>query len=124
MRKRAVEVHFHDGVRRRNEETDSPGHCRFITLEGHRIAAPSVATWPRDRTFAPLEEMGCRCVELPVASKGTNPRDDLKTLAVLYRDEKLASRSKLITAGSHARMTPAPGGEAGAQVRSLPTVAA
>jgi transcriptional regulator with XRE-family HTH domain len=43
---------------------------------------------------------------------------------VLYRDEKLASRSKLITAGSHARMTPAPGGDAGAQVRSLPTVAA
>jgi glycosyltransferase involved in cell wall biosynthesis len=41
---------------------------------------------PRDRTFAPLEEMGCRCVELPVASKGTNPRDDLKTLAVLYRE--------------------------------------
>ncbi|CAH2800346.1 MAG: Lipid carrier : UDP-N-acetylgalactosaminyltransferase (EC / Alpha-1,3-N-acetylgalactosamine transferase PglA (EC; Putative glycosyltransferase [uncultured Caballeronia sp.] len=41
---------------------------------------------PRDRTFAPLEEMGCRCVELPVASKGTNPRDDLKTLAALYRE--------------------------------------
>ena len=33
---------------------------------------------PRDRTFELLEEMGCRCVELPVASKGTNPRDDLQ----------------------------------------------
>jgi glycosyltransferase involved in cell wall biosynthesis len=41
---------------------------------------------PRDRTFEPLTEMGCRCVELPVASKGTDPRQDLKTLAALYRE--------------------------------------
>ena len=40
---------------------------------------------PRDRTTALLEQMGCRFVELVVASKGTNPRDDLRTLAALYR---------------------------------------
>jgi glycosyltransferase involved in cell wall biosynthesis len=40
---------------------------------------------PRDRTSALLEQMGCRCIELHVASKGTNPRDDLRTMWVLYR---------------------------------------
>jgi glycosyltransferase involved in cell wall biosynthesis len=40
---------------------------------------------PRDRTFDLLSAMGCRCIELPVASKGTNPRDDLRTLWALYR---------------------------------------
>jgi hypothetical protein len=40
---------------------------------------------PRDRTFEPLAAMGCRCIELPVASKGTNPLDDLRTLVALYR---------------------------------------
>ena len=40
---------------------------------------------PQDRTFAPLAAMGCRCIELPVASKGTNPLDDLATLRTLYR---------------------------------------
>jgi glycosyltransferase involved in cell wall biosynthesis len=40
---------------------------------------------PRDRTTALLEQMGCRFVELYVASKGTNPRDDLRTFAALYR---------------------------------------
>ncbi|MEM5440074.1 glycosyltransferase family 4 protein [Paraburkholderia diazotrophica] len=40
---------------------------------------------PRDRTFDLLKEMGCRCIELQVASKGTNPRDDLRTMASLYR---------------------------------------
>jgi len=40
---------------------------------------------PRDRTFDPLSAMGCRCIDLPVASKGTNPRDDLRTLWALYR---------------------------------------
>jgi hypothetical protein len=42
----------------------------------------------------------------------------------LYREEKLASRANLITAGSHSRISTAPSGESGAQVRSLPTVAA
>jgi glycosyltransferase involved in cell wall biosynthesis len=40
---------------------------------------------PRDRTFDLLSAMGCRCIDLPVASKGTNPRDDLRTLWALYR---------------------------------------
>lgn len=40
---------------------------------------------PRDRTTALLEQMGCRFVGLHVASKGTNPRDDLRTFAALYR---------------------------------------
>ncbi|ALL64365.1 Lipid carrier : UDP-N-acetylgalactosaminyltransferase [Paraburkholderia caribensis MBA4] len=40
---------------------------------------------PRDRTFDLLQQMGCRCIELHVASKGTNPRDDLRTLWALYR---------------------------------------
>jgi glycosyltransferase involved in cell wall biosynthesis len=40
---------------------------------------------PRDRTFDLLGAMGCRCIELPMASKGTNPRDDLRTLWALYR---------------------------------------
>ncbi|PLZ00551.1 glycosyl transferase [Burkholderia sp. WAC0059] len=40
---------------------------------------------PRDRTFEPLAAMGCRCIDLPVASKGTNPLDDLRTLRALYR---------------------------------------
>jgi glycosyltransferase involved in cell wall biosynthesis len=40
---------------------------------------------PRDRTFDPLAAMGCRCIDLPVASKGTNPADDLRTLRALYR---------------------------------------
>jgi transcriptional regulator with XRE-family HTH domain len=42
----------------------------------------------------------------------------------LYREEKLAARAGLVTTGTHSRMLPAPAGEAGAQVRSLPTVAA
>jgi glycosyltransferase involved in cell wall biosynthesis len=40
---------------------------------------------PRDRTFDLLTAMGCRCIDLPVASKGTNPRDDLRTLWALFR---------------------------------------
>ncbi|RFU46037.1 glycosyltransferase family 4 protein [Paraburkholderia sp. DHOC27] len=40
---------------------------------------------PRDRTFDLLATMGCRCIDLPVASKGTNPRDDLRTLWALFR---------------------------------------
>jgi glycosyltransferase involved in cell wall biosynthesis len=40
---------------------------------------------PRDRTTALLEQMGCRCIEFHVASKGTNPRDDLRTMMALYK---------------------------------------
>lgn len=40
---------------------------------------------PHDRTFDLLTAMGCRCIALPIASKGTNPRDDLRTLWSLFR---------------------------------------
>jgi transcriptional regulator with XRE-family HTH domain len=42
----------------------------------------------------------------------------------LYREEKLTSRASLVTSGGGARISPAPSGDPGAQVRSLPTVAA
>ncbi len=43
----------------------------------------------------------------------------------LHREEKLALRGSLIANGSHARITPAgASSDGGAQVRSLPTVAA
>jgi transcriptional regulator with XRE-family HTH domain len=42
---------------------------------------------------------------------------------VLYREEKLASRATLVGAG-HARISPAAPGDAGVQLRTLPTVAA
>ncbi len=58
-------------------------HGLIRTLVGKGVTVTVIA--PRDRTFALLEEMGCRCIELFVASKGTNPRDDLRTLSELYR---------------------------------------
>src|ERR1700722_7209004 len=42
----------------------------------------------------------------------------------LYREEKLTLRSSLIAADTHSRITAAPSAEPGAQVRSMPTVAA
>jgi glycosyltransferase involved in cell wall biosynthesis len=57
------------------------GLLRALTAAGAQITIIA----PRDRTFEPLAAMGCRCVELPVASKGTNPVDDLGTLRALYR---------------------------------------
>src|ERR1700750_2396447 len=42
----------------------------------------------------------------------------------LYRDAKLGSRSGVVTSGGHSRIAAAPAGDAAAQVRSLPTVAA
>lgn len=40
---------------------------------------------PRDAAFARLSEIGCQCVDLPLASKGTRVREDLGTLLALYR---------------------------------------
>ena len=57
------------------------GVIRMLVARGVRV----VVLAPRDRTFPLLEQMGCHCIELPVASKGTNPLDDLRTLAALYR---------------------------------------
>ncbi|WP_438393879.1 glycosyltransferase family 4 protein [Caballeronia sp. DA-9] len=58
------------------------GLLRMLVEQGAEVSIIA----PRDRTFPLMEDMGCRCVELPMASKGTNPRDDLKTLAALYRE--------------------------------------
>jgi glycosyltransferase involved in cell wall biosynthesis len=57
------------------------GLLRALAQTGARITIIA----PRDRTFEPLVAMGCQCIELPVASKGTNPLDDLRTLLALYR---------------------------------------
>ncbi|ADG14751.1 glycosyltransferase involved in cell wall biosynthesis [Paraburkholderia atlantica] len=53
------------------------------TLIGRGVDVTVLA--PRDRTFELLAAMGCRCIELPVASKGTSPGEDLRTLVALYR---------------------------------------
>ena len=74
---------------------------------------------PRDRTFEPLEEMGCRCVELPVASKGTNPRDDLKTLAALYREYR-ATRPHMVF---HYTIKPNIFGSIAAKLAGVPSIA-
>jgi glycosyltransferase involved in cell wall biosynthesis len=58
-------------------------HGLIRTLIGKGVTVIVIA--PRDRTFALLEQMGCRCIDLFVASKGTNPRDDLRTMGALYR---------------------------------------
>lgn len=56
------------------------GLIRTLVAKGARV----IVVAPRDRTFALLEQMGCRCIDLFVASKGTNPRDDLRTLRALH----------------------------------------
>ncbi len=61
------------------------GVLRMLTARGADVTIIA----PRDRTFEPLIEMGCRCIELPVASKGTDPREDLKTLLALYREYRV-----------------------------------
>jgi glycosyltransferase involved in cell wall biosynthesis len=67
------------------------GLLRMLTERGAQVTIIA----PRDRTFEPLIEMGCRCVELPVASKSTDPRDDLKTLLALFREYR-ATRPHLV----------------------------
>jgi glycosyltransferase involved in cell wall biosynthesis len=67
------------------------GLLRMLIERGAQVSIIA----PRDRTFEPLIEMGCRCVELPVASKSTNPLDDLKTLASLYREYR-ATRPHIV----------------------------
>jgi glycosyltransferase involved in cell wall biosynthesis len=57
------------------------GLIRMLVAKRVRV----IVLAPRDRTFPLLEQMGCECIDLPVASKGTNPLDDLRTLAALYR---------------------------------------
>jgi glycosyltransferase involved in cell wall biosynthesis len=57
------------------------GLIRTLVARGVEV----VVLAPPDRTFALLAQMGCRCIALPVASKGTRPREDLGTLWALYR---------------------------------------
>ncbi|WP_129561386.1 glycosyltransferase family 4 protein [Paraburkholderia dokdonensis] len=57
------------------------GFLRALNAAGAQVTIIA----PRDRTFEPLAEMGCNCVDLPVASKGTNPLDDLRTLLALFK---------------------------------------
>ncbi|HVE10934.1 MAG TPA: glycosyltransferase family 4 protein [Paraburkholderia sp.] len=57
------------------------GLIRELVARG--VAVTVIA--PRDRTTELLIAMGCQWIELAVASKGTNPRDDLRTLWQLYR---------------------------------------
>ena len=74
---------------------------------------------PRDRTFAPLEEMGCRCVELPVASKSTDPRHDLQTLAALYREYR-ATQPHMVF---HYTIKPNIYGSIAAKLAGVPSIA-
>ena len=57
------------------------GLLRALTGAGVQVTVIA----PRDRMFEPLTAMGCRCIDLPLAPKGTNPVHDLRTLCALYR---------------------------------------
>ncbi|KWE59713.1 glycosyl transferase [Burkholderia ubonensis] len=57
------------------------GLIRTLVARGAEV----IVAAPDDRTVPLLEQMGCRYVPLAVASKGTSPREDLGTLAALYR---------------------------------------
>ncbi|AOK52024.1 glycosyl transferase [Burkholderia stagnalis] len=57
------------------------GLIRMLVARGAEV----IVAAPHDRTVPLLEQMGCRYVPLAVASKGTSPREDLGTLAALYR---------------------------------------
>lgn len=58
-------------------------HGVLNAFRARGIAVTVIA--PKDRTFALLEQMGVRCIDLAVASKGTNPVQDLKLMATLRR---------------------------------------
>lgn len=57
------------------------GFLRALNKAGAKVTVIA----PRDRTFEPLAAMGCRCIDLHLASKSTNPFGDLRTLVALYR---------------------------------------
>jgi len=61
--------------------TYRPGLIKALLAHGARVTVLA----PRDRTFAPLQALGVTCIDVPIASKGTNPLADLKTLVVLWR---------------------------------------
>lgn len=57
------------------------GLIRMLVASGAEV----IVLVPRDRTVEPLEAMGCRYLELQVASKGTDPLEDLLMLAAMRR---------------------------------------
>ena len=57
-------------------------HGLLQTLLAQKARITIIA--PEDRTFALLTEMGCECVPLRMASKGTRPLQDGATLRQLY----------------------------------------
>ncbi|KAF1011934.1 MAG: N,N'-diacetylbacillosaminyl-diphospho-undecaprenol alpha-1,3-N-acetylgalactosaminyltransferase [Burkholderia gladioli] len=57
------------------------GLIRMLVASGTEV----IVLAPRDRTVEPLEAMGCRYLELPVASQGTDPLEDLSLLAAMRR---------------------------------------
>jgi glycosyltransferase involved in cell wall biosynthesis len=61
--------------------TYRPGLIKSLLAHGARVTVLA----PRDRTFAPLQALGVTCIDVPIASKGTNPLADLKTLVALWR---------------------------------------
>jgi glycosyltransferase involved in cell wall biosynthesis len=61
--------------------TYRPGLIKALLAQGARVTVLA----PHDRTFAPLQALGVTCIDVPVASKGTNPLADLKTLVALWR---------------------------------------
>jgi glycosyltransferase involved in cell wall biosynthesis len=91
------------------------GLLRMLTARGADVTIIA----PRDRTFEPLAAMGCRCVELPVASKGTDPRQDLKTLMALYREYR-ATRPHLVF---HYTIKPNIYGSVAAKLAGVPSIA-
>jgi glycosyltransferase involved in cell wall biosynthesis len=91
------------------------GVLRMLTAAGAQVTIIA----PRDRTFEPLTAMGCRCVELPVASKGTDPRQDFKTLAALYREYR-ATRPHIVF---HYTIKPNIYGSLAAMLARVPSIA-
>jgi glycosyltransferase involved in cell wall biosynthesis len=91
------------------------GLLRMLIEQGAEVSIIA----PRDRTFPLMEAMGCRCVDLPMASKGTNPRDDLRTLAALYREYR-AARPQIVF---HYTIKPNIYGTIAAKLAGIPSIA-
>ncbi|AOI69673.1 glycosyltransferase family 4 protein [Burkholderia ubonensis] len=91
------------------------GLIRMLVARGAEV----IVAAPSDRTVPLLEQMGCRYVPLSVASKGTSPREDLGTLAALYRHYR-ALRPHLVF---HYTIKPNIYGSVAAWLARVPSVA-